>query len=163
MDIGMKAFYNQPKQARRAMDVLKERGLHVNHVHYYKKKWGHIENFNARGNVSRRIGKSFLYGALGGFLGGCALGFILLSLGAINPFQDMGYLGTALSIGVIGMFTVPAFTTGLAAVYSEKAVDVSETDFNGDQVVVDFHVEIEEKEKAEALLKENGAHNILVE
>lgn len=163
MEIGMKAFYQQPKQARRGMDLLKERGLHVNRIHYYKKKQGKVEFFNARGNVARRIAKAFVYGGVAGFFLGALIGYILLSFGIVSPFQDMGVLGTVVSIGLIGMFTVPAFATGIAAVFSEAAVDIDETDFNGDQVVVDFHVERGERDQAEDLLKKSGARNVLTE
>lgn len=163
MDIGMKAFYQQPKQARRAMERLKNAGLHINQIHYYKKKWGKVEYFNARGDVARRIGLSFIYGALGGFALGCLIGYLLLAFNIISNFQDMGDFGTVIAIGVIGAFTVPAFTTGLAAVFSEDKVDIDESDFNGDQVVVDFHVNLQEREKAEELLKKNGARNVLFE
>lgn len=163
MEIGMKAFYQQPRQARRAMETLKERGLHVNRVHYYKKKKGGVEYFHARGNVAKRIAKAFVFGALGGFALGAAGGFILLFFDIVPPFQDMNFLGTVVAIGVIGAFTLPAFTTALAAVFSEDAVDLDEGDFNGDQVVVDFHVENDERDQAESLLKKTGAHNILSE
>lgn len=159
----MKAFYQQPSQARRALKVLKEKGLHVSHVNYYKKAWGHVENFNARGTILRRIVKYIALGALGGFVAGCVGAFILLSLGVVNTFQDMGFTGTILAIGMIGAFVVPPFTAAIAAVFSEDKVDVDEADFNGDEVVVDFHVEVEERDKAESLLKENGAHNVIYE
>ena len=51
----------------------------------------------------------------------------------------------------------------MAVVFSEDKVDIDESDFNDDQVVVDFHVELNEKDKAESLLKETGAHNIIFE
>lgn len=163
MDIGMKAFYDRPKQARLGISILERNGLHINHVQYYKKKWGEVEYFNARGDVTRRILKAFLYGVAGGFAVGCLLGFLLLRLDLMNPFSAMGTVGTILSVGVICAFVVPAFSTGLAAIFSENAVDVDESDFNGDQVVVDFHVNLKEREQAESLLKENGAHNILID
>ena len=163
MEIGMKAFYQQPRQARRAMNLMKEKGLHISHVHFYKKKWGHVENFNARGGVARRIAKYFLVGGIAGFILGSLLGYLLLTFNVIQTFQDMSFWGTAFAIGAIAAFTVPAFTSALASVLSEDKVDVDDSDFNGDQVVVDFHVEVEEKDKAENLLKENGAHNVIYE
>lgn len=163
MEIGMKAFYQQPKQARRAMNMLTQKGLHIKKIHYYKKNIGDVENFNARGNVARKIGRAFVYGASIGFVTGCIIGFILISFSILEPFQGMNAFGTVIAIGVIGAFTIPAFTTVLAAVFSEDKVDIDESDFNGDQVVVDFHVELKEKEQAEELLRESGAHNVLYE
>lgn len=163
MEIGMKAFYGRPKQARSAMDKLKRKGIHVTHINYYKKKWGNVENFNARGDVTRKVGRNLIYGAVAGFLIGGILGFVLLATETISTFQDMSFWQTVIAIGAIGAFTVPAFSTALAVVFSEDKVDIDESDFNDDQVVVDFHVELNEKDKAESLLKETGAHNIIFE
>lgn len=163
MDVAMKAFYGKPIQARKAIRFLQDKGLHINRVNYYKRKWGNVENFNARGNVSRKILKSFFYGVLSGFVLGTVVGFSLLRFEVINTFQDMGVFGTTLAIGVIGAFFVPAIATLLAAISSEDTVDIDEADFDGDQVVVDFHVELKESEQAEDLLKIAGAHKVLKE
>ncbi|MCO4754346.1 MAG: hypothetical protein KC478_07675 [Bacteriovoracaceae bacterium] len=163
MEIGLKAFYGRPTQARSSMKTLKERGIHVSHISYYKKQWGHVENFNARGNVTRKVGKNLVYGAISGFLLGGLIGYILLATESITTFQDMSFWQTVVAIGAIGAFTIPAFSTALAVVFSEDKVDIDESDFNGDQVVVDFHIQLQEKDKAEQLLKKTGAHNIIYE